>query len=45
MGFDDVDLFGPMWVTEMTGINLEMTNVFGEKLELERYYSHINFTF
>ncbi len=35
MDFDDVDLFGPIWVTEMTGIDLEMSEVFGEKLEFE----------
>ncbi len=38
MDFDDVDLFGPMQVTEMTGIDLEMTKIFGEKPEFEMYY-------
>ncbi len=38
MDFDDVNLFWPMQVTEMTGIDLEMTKVFGEKMEFERYY-------
>ncbi len=31
MDFDDVDLFGPMQDTEMTGIGLEMTEAFGKK--------------
>ncbi len=38
MDFDEVDLFGPLRVTEMTGIDLEMTKFFGEKLEFEWYY-------
>ncbi len=38
LDFDDVDLFRPMQVTELNGIDLEMTAVNGEKLEFERYY-------
>ncbi len=36
MDFDDVDLFGSMEVAEMTGIDFEMSEVFGEKPEFER---------
>ncbi len=43
MDFDDVDLFGPMWITEMNGIDLEMTKVFVEKLEFQRYYLYLLF--
>ncbi len=43
MDLDDVDLFGPMQVTEMIGIVLEMTNAFGEKPEFERYYLNFHF--
>ncbi len=35
MDFDDVDfLFGPMQVTEMTGIELEMTKFLGKRQSL-----------
>ncbi len=33
--FDVVNLFGPIQFTEMSGIDLEMTKVYGEKLEFE----------
>ncbi len=36
MDFDDVDLFGSMEVAEITGIDFEMTEVFGDKPEFER---------
>ncbi len=45
MDFDNVDLFGPMQVNKMTGIDLEITEVFGEQLEFERYYLCLHFNF
>ncbi len=35
LDFDDVDLFGPMQDTNLTTIDLEMTKVYGEKLEMK----------
>ncbi len=42
--FYGVDLFGPMQVIVITGIDLEMSEVFGEKLEFERYYLYLHFS-
>ncbi len=38
LDFDDLDLFGPMKRSAVTGIDLEMSEVYGEKVE-----SDINF--
>ncbi len=41
LDFDNVHLFGPMQVTESTGIDLDMIKVYGEKLKFERYYLNL----
>ncbi len=45
MDFDDVELFGPIQVTKMTGIDFKMTEVFGEKFEFERDYLYLHSDF
>ncbi len=45
LDFDNVDLFGPMQVTELTGIEMETAKFYGEKLEFEMYYLEENSDF
>ncbi len=45
LDFDYLDMFGPMQVTEMTGVDLEMTKVYGEKPDIKNKYLFLHFDF
>ncbi len=38
LDFDNLDLFQPMQESSMTGIDVKMSEVYGDKVDFERYF-------